>query len=116
MPTLTRSSLLWNAKQIAASGVEESVPIDMSKADAFALHLMSITGTSPSVTFTYKLSADGVTYVTPQSPVTIGATKAAVDVMDFAPEAANWIIIIATNVNAVNTVTITARLSVQEKH
>lgn len=116
MPTLTRGSLLWDAVSIPQSGSSTSEPVEMGKADALALHLTAITGTNPSVTFTYSLSADGVTYVVPQSPVTIGATKAAADVMDFAPECANWIKIIATNNNAGAAVVITANLAVQEKH
>jgi hypothetical protein len=116
MPTLTRGSLIFDAVVIAQSGTAVSEAIDMSKADALALHLTAITGTNPSVTFTYSLSCDGTTYTTPQSPVTIGATKAAVDVMDFAPEAANWIKITATNNNAGAAVTITANLAIQEKH
>lgn len=116
MPTLTRSSLLWNAKVLAASTSYDSEPVEMARAEALALHLTAITGTGPTVTFTYKLSCDGTTYTTPQSPATIGATKSAADVMDFAPEAANWIIITATNNNAGQTATITARLAVQEKY
>lgn len=116
MPTLTRGTKIFAATSILASGSAVSEAVDMGKADALALHLTSITGTGPSVTFTYSLSVDGVTYTTPQSPVTIGATKSAVDVMDFAPEAANYIKITATNNNAGQPVTISANLAVQEKY
>lgn len=116
MPTLTRSSVLWTAQVIPQSSAVTSDAIDMSKADALALHLTSITGTSPDVTFTYQLSCDNSTWVTPVSPVTIKASAAAADVLDFAPEAALWIRIVATNNNASNAATISARLAIQEKH
>jgi hypothetical protein len=114
MATLVRASKIWTAKQIAGGATDTSEAIEMGRADALALHLTAIAGTNPSVTFTYSLSCDGTTYTTPQSPATIGATKAAVDVMDFAPEAANWIKITATNNNGSDAVTITASLAVQE--
>jgi len=111
-----KSQVLFSAKEIAASGNAVSDPVEMSKASALAVHLTAITGTSPDVTFTYSLSCDGVTFVTPVSPVTIKANAQAADVLDFAPEAAKWIKITCTNNNASNAVTVTARLAVQELH
>lgn len=100
---------------IAAGATAVSAGWRIESADALALHLTSITGTSPDVTFTYALSVDGVTYTTPQTPVSIGANKGAADVMDFAPEAAKWIRITATNNNGANSVTIVAYLAQQER-
>jgi hypothetical protein len=86
----------------------------MSPAAALAVHLTAISGTTPSATFTYSLgiSEEGP-YTIPQSPATIGATKAAVDVMDFAPEAAGWIKIITANAGT-GPIVVTAYLVVQE--
>jgi hypothetical protein len=114
MATIVRSSVLWSATSIGASATSTSAAVPLDKANGFALHLTAITGTSPNVTFTYSLSCDGTTYTTPQSPVTIGANKAAADVMDFAPEAAKWMKITATNNNGSNAVTISATLAIQE--
>lgn len=115
MEYFVRASKIFDATEIGESASATSEAVQMAPAGGLALHLTEITGTSPSVTFTYSLgiSADGP-WTVPQSPVTIGATKAAVDVMDFAPECAGWIKIIATNNNGVNHVTITAYLAVQE--
>lgn len=114
--SICRATQVFNGVVIAASSVATSEPVNMQSADALALHLTAISGTSPSVTFTYSLGiAEAGPYTTPQSPATIGATKAAVDVMDFAPEAAAYIKIIATNVNGTNAATITSYLVVQER-
>lgn len=108
---------LWSASSLAGSSALTAVAQDISTTDALALHLTAISGTTPSVTFTYSLCASGDIvagpYTIPQSPVTIGANKAAVDVMDFAPEAAAGIKIIATN-NGTGTVVFTAYLVSQE--
>ena len=114
MPTVIRSTKLWNAAVIAASSTSTSLAVPLDNANGFALHLTSITGTSPSVTFTYTLSPDGTNFAAPQSPVAIGTNKAAADVMDFAPEVAREMKIVATNNNGTNAVTITAYLCVQE--
>ena len=90
-------------------------PVEMGTASALALHVTSVAGTLPDVTFTYSLSntKDG-TYVTPNAPVTIGANVANDDVLDFAPELARYIKIIATNNSGANAVTLTASLAIQE--
>lgn len=111
------SSTLWNGVTVAGSSALTATAIDISSTDALALYLTAISGTSPSITFTYSLCAgsDPVAgpYIVPQSPVTIGATKAAVDVMDFVPEASGYIKIIATN-NGTGAVVMTAYLVSQE--
>lgn len=110
------SSALWSGTTIAGSSALTATAIDISSSDALALYLTSITGTTPSVTFTYSLCpTDDLTtaFITPQAPVTIGANKAAVDVMDFAPEASAGIKIIATN-NGTGAVILSAYLVSQE--
>lgn len=110
------SALLWNAFSLAGSSAATATAIDISSSDALAVYLTSITGTTPSVTFTYSLcpgTDPTSTFITPQSPVTIGAAKAAVDVMDFAPEASGYIKIIATN-NGTGAVIMSAYLVSQE--
>lgn len=94
------STQIFNAQSLAAGSAVTATAVDVSSSDALAVYLTSITGTSPLVTFTYSLSPGTdptAVFVTPQSPVTIGANKAAADVLDFAPEAGNYIKIIATN-------------------
>lgn len=110
------STQLWNGTTLAGSSALTATATDISSTDALALYLTSITGTAPSVTFTYSLSPGSdptAAFITPQSPVTIGATKSAVDVMDFVPEAGNFIKIIATN-NGTGAVIMSAYLVSQE--
>ncbi len=110
------SNALWSAQSIAGSSALTATATPIFSTDALALYLTAISGTSPDVTFTYSLCPGmdpSVTFVTPQSPVTIGANKAAVDVMDFAPEASGFIKIIATN-NGTGTVIFSAYLVSQE--
>lgn len=111
------STQLWSASTIAGSSAVTATACDISSTDALALHLTAISGTSPSITFTYSLCASNDVaagpYTIPQSPVTIGATKAAVDVMGFAPQAGAGIKIIATN-NGTGAVVMTAYLVSQE--
>ena len=100
--------------QIAAGGSFTSASIDVEKGIAFAVHLQTLTGTAPDITFTYQLSSssDGV-FITGNE--TIGANVGAVDIMDFAPEAGSYIQIIITNNNGVNTVTPRVVLAIQEQ-
>ena len=106
---------LFDNVTIAASGSSTSVSVYMGNATAMALHLRAIAATAPDVTFTYDLSTNKDTdFTTPSSPVTIGVNLAAVDVLDFSPEAAKFIRIIATNNNGVNAVTLTGILAIQE--
>lgn len=115
MPAIiVRGSKIFDAVTILAGDAATSEPVSLESANAVALHLTSIAGTSPSVTFTYSLSADGETFVVPQSPAVIGATKSAVDVMDFAPECARLIKIIATNNSEADAVEISAVLAIQD--
>jgi hypothetical protein len=107
---------IFDGITIAASGATTSEPVEMGTALALALFVDSIAGTALDVTFTYSLgnTRDGA-YVTPTAPVTIGANIAAADVLDFAPELAKYIRIIATNNNGANPVTeMTCTLIVQE--
>lgn len=101
--------------QIAAGGSFTSDAVNIEKASALAIHLNALSGTGPDITFTYSLStSQNGTFVEPASPVTIGANIGAVDVLDFAPEAASWIKIIITNNNGAQTVTPTVVLAIQE--
>lgn len=110
------SSGLWSATSVASGSALTSTAINIASADALAVYLTSITGTSPSITFTYSLcpgTDPTATFITPQAPVTIGAAKAAVDVMGFAPQASAFIQIIATN-NGTGPVVLTSYLVSQE--
>lgn len=110
------STQLWGTFSLAGSSAVTSTAVDISSSDALAVYLTSITGTSPSVTFTYSLAPGTdptATFITPQSPATIGATKTAVDAMSFAPQASNYIKIIATN-QGTGTIILTAYLVSQE--
>lgn len=112
---LVATSLIFDNVTIAASGASTSATVDIQASNAMALHINAMSGTSPDVTFTYALSTnETANFTTPASPVTIGASIAAVDVLDFAPEAAKYIRITATNNNGVNAVTFTGVLAVQE--
>ena len=106
---------IFDALSIAKSATVTSAAIDIGKASAVALRVVALTGANPDFTFIYSLSnsREG-TYTIPVAPATIGANIQAVDVLDFAPEAAGFIKIIALNNNAVNAVTLTAQLAVQE--
>lgn len=110
------STQLWSGLSLGASSVATATACDISSTDALAVYLTSITGTTPLATFTYSLcptTDSTATFVTPQSPVTIGANKAAVDVMDFAPEAGAYIKIIVTNAGT-GTIVLSAFLVSQE--
>ena len=102
------------SQQLAASAVATSAAIDISKANAMAIHHNETAGTG-TVTYTYSLSSseDG-TFLTPASPVTIGAAITADDVLDFAPEAARFIKITATEAGGAASVTFTDVLVIQE--
>ena len=105
---------IFDSQEIAAGGAYTTPALDIASANALALHLQSITGTSPDVTFTYSLGTDkSGTFVTPASPATIGANIGAVDVLDFAPEACRYLKITATNNNGSNAVSLTGVLAVQ---
>lgn len=108
------STTLWTTTSVPGSSAVTSTAIDIAAADALAVHLSAISGTTPSITFTYSVAPSlAGPFTIPQSPVTIGATKSAVDVMDFAPEAAGAIKIIATN-NGTGAVVLTSYLVMQE--
>lgn len=105
---------VWSAKAITTGATATTDALDIAKANAMALHVTTLSGTAPDVTFTYSLSSSRAgTYTTPASPVTIGASVGTADVLDFSPEAARFIKITATNNNG-GTATITAQLAVQE--
>lgn len=106
---------IWDSVTVTTAGPVTSAAVDMSAADAMALHLTAISGTSPLIDFTYSLapSFQSNVYTIPQAGVTVGTAKAAVDVMDFAPEAAGGIKIIATNAGT-GPVVLTSYLVIQE--
>jgi hypothetical protein len=106
---------IWDTQTVTTAAAVTSSAVEIQEAEAMSLHLTAISGTTPSISFTYSLSPSlhsGV-WTTPQSGVTIGTAKAAVDVMDFAPEAAGAIKIIATNIGT-GPVVLTSYLVVQE--
>lgn len=106
---------IWDTVTVTTGSAQTSAAVNIASAEAMALHLTAISGASPLMDFTYSLapSENSSTFTTPQAGVTIGTAKAAVDVMDFAPEAAGQIKIIATNAGT-GPVVITAFLVVQE--
>lgn len=106
---------VWDTVTVTTGTVQTSAAIDIQSADSMALHLTAISGTSPVINFTYSLglNVNSDVWTTPQAGVTIGTAKAAVDVMDFAPEAAGAIKIIATNAGT-GPVVLTSYLVVQE--
>ena len=97
-------------------GTATSAAIRMDEAMTMSLHTqIATTGGTINVTYTYELSTSNdatAVWITPSAPVTIG-TAAALDVLDFAPEAAKFIRITATN-NDGSDVTLTTVLCVQE--
>jgi hypothetical protein len=106
---------LWTAEAIATSSAVTSAAVDIGNSSALALHVTALTGTTPDVTFTYTLSnSRNGTFLAPASPVTIGASIGAADILDFAPEAAQFIKIVATNNSGANIATLTAQLASQE--
>lgn len=111
------SSLLWSNVSLAGSSALTATACNIESSNALALYLTAISGTTPSVTFTYSLCATSDfangPYIVPTSPTTIGAAVATTDVMGFAPEASGAIKIIATN-NGTGTVVMTAYLVSQE--
>lgn len=108
------ATTLWTNQSLAAGSALTATAVGCQEADAFAVYLTSVTGTTPKVTFTYSIAPTlSGTFVTPQSPATIGADKAAADVMDFAPEAAGAIKIIATN-SGTGTIVFSSTLVIQE--
>ena len=114
MARKVNATTLWTAQSLGASSVATSVAIGCQEADAFAVYLTSITGTTPKVTFTYSVAPTlSGTFVTPQTPAAIGTDKAAADVLDFAPEAAGAIKIIATNTGT-GTIVFSSTLVIQE--
>jgi hypothetical protein len=109
---------LWESATMVGSGtnsgVTTSTAVDIQEADAMALHVTAISGTTPSITFTYTLAPTlNGPFTKPVAGVTIGTAIAAVDVLDFAPEAAGAIKIVATN-NGTGAVVLTSYLVVQE--
>ena len=109
---------LWTGATMVGSGTNSGVTtssaVDIQGADALALYVSAITGTTPSITFTYEVAPTlSGTYQKPIAGVTIGTAIAAADVLDFAPEAAGGIKIVATN-NGTGAVVLTATLVVQE--
>ena len=114
MSGIMANTQVFSSESVTASGTATSSAVPIENANALALHVTTLSGTSPDVTFTYSLSMDDSTYVTPVSPVTIGANLSAADVLDFSPEASKYIKITVTNNNSVNAATVTANLAVQE--
>lgn len=111
---IMKSVRIFDGQVLTASATATSEPIEIGKANALAIHHNETSGTG-TVTYTYALSPkkEGV-YITPASPVTIGAGITADDVLDFAPEAAGWIKITATEAGGTQSITFTSVLMIQE--
>jgi hypothetical protein len=105
---------IWDTVTVTTAAAQTSAAVDIQEADSMALHLTAISGTTPLINFTYSLAPTlNGPFTTPQAGVTVGTAKAAVDVMDFAPECAGAIKIIATNAGT-GPVVLTSYLVVQE--
>ena len=108
------TNVLLFSQQLTAGAAATSEPIDISKANALAIHHNETAGTG-TVTYTYSLSPSKAgTYITPASPVTIGADITADDVLDFSPEAASWMKVTATESGGAQAITFTSTLCIQE--
>ena len=109
-----RAVQIFSGEVLAASGAATSASVEIGKANAISIHHNETSGTG-TVAYTYALSnkSDG-TFITPVSAVTIGTGITADDILDFAPEAAAWIQITATEDGAANSITFSAELSIQE--
>lgn len=107
-------AVLLFSQQLTAGAAVTSDAIAIGKANALSIIHNETAGTG-TITYTYSLSPskDG-TYITPASPVTIGADITADDVLDFAPEAAAWIKITATESGGTQAITFTDYLMIQE--
>ena len=98
MSRRTSAIKIWDAVTLAASSSTTSAAVDIQCAEAFALHVTAITGTSPAVALTYSVApALNGPYTIPQTPSGLGVSLSAADVLAMEPEAAGAIKIIATN-------------------
>jgi len=102
------STKIFDAVSIANGASSTSPIINIEGGEAFALHLTAITGTSPSMTFSYQVapSINGP-FTTPLTPTTTFTARAVPDVLPFVPEASGGVKIIATN-NGTGTIVVTA--------
>ena len=109
-----KSVKIFDGVTINASANSTSEPVEIGKANALAIHHNETSGTG-TIAYTYSLSTSREgTYITPLSPVTIGTGITADDVLDFAPEAAGWIKITATEDGTAQPITFTSVLCIQE--
>lgn len=111
---IMKSVKIFDGQVLSASATATSAPIEIGKANALAIHHNETSGTG-TVTYTYSLSpSKNGTFITPASPVTIGSGITVDDVLDFAPEAAGWIKITATEAGGAQAITFTSVLMIQE--
>lgn len=102
------------SQELTASGTATSAAVEIGKANTLSIIHNETSGTG-TITYTYSLSSSREgTFITPASPVTIGAAISTDDVLDFAPEAASWIKITATEAGGTQAITFTSTLMVQE--
>lgn len=112
------SGRIFDAEVITGTGGTATSPaIRMENAVVMSIHTqIAATAGGINVAYTYELASSNdanAVWTTPSSPVTIG-THTALDISDFAPEAARYIRITATNGDAAD-VTLTAVLNMQEE-
>jgi hypothetical protein len=113
-PRLTQNIKVFDGVTIAASGADTSETQDVSRSVGYQSLQYTITG-SGTVTFTFEVSNDGVTFSTPSGASAIGTTLGAgSDVLPIEMTTlARYIRIIATEVGGSSSVTINAWLAIQ---
>ena len=83
----------------AAVSTTSAIPIDyMDATDGVAVHVATCSVSSIQISYSLCNTEAG-TYVEPVSPVTIASASSA-DVINFVPEPAKWMKIIATNISS----------------
>jgi len=95
------STKIFDAVTISNGAAATSPAINIEAGEAFSLHLSAISGTVPSVTFTYSIapSTNGP-FTTPVSPSTTFSAQTSPNVLPLVPEAGGGLKITATNSGA----------------
>jgi hypothetical protein len=116
------SNKIFNATTITASGVANSVPIDLpTHTEGFFSLQIALTGDG-TTKFEYAISNDGVTYVTQTATadqIVSGFTKTSgpggdgKDIITFEPEVTKKMKIICTETGTSDSVTITVTLLIR---
>ena len=106
---------VFDAESVVASGTAESDAIDSRHLDGVCSVQYEITGDG-TLTLEYLLSLDGVNYITPSGATEIGTSltklsgTAGKDVLEFTPEAARYMKILATETGTADTAILTLTL------